>query len=104
MKLFSYFKDFLAPKKCTHCSSLGAFLCQDCLKIVPKNNPYCYVCKMPSLDFEVHRKCKNGFFLEALIVPYHYREKLIKSSITAGKFYKKSEVFEEIANYISPYI
>lgn len=104
MKLLCSLKDFLAPKKCMNCASLGVFLCENCMEHIQKNLPFCYVCKKSSPNFEIHSNCKKEIYLDTLVVPYHYKETLIKKSITDGKFYKKQEVFEELGRYIAPIV
>lgn len=103
MDIFSLVKDFIAPRKCVSCSSLGAFLCEDCRQKIPVNEAFCYICKKPSPHFQVHPQCKKDFFLDEVIVPCHYREKMVKSAITQGKFYKRREVFEEMTEMLSWY-
>jgi len=43
-------------------------------------------------------------FLDAIIVPFHYKEHLVKRSITHGKFYHKKEVFEEWGISLSSFV
>lgn len=103
MSFFSFLKDCVAPKKCISCTSLGAFLCQDCRQKIPLNQGFCYICKKSSAHFQTHTQCQKDFFLDAVIVPCHYREKVIKTAITQGKFYKKREIFEEMTEMLSWY-
>jgi competence protein ComFC len=101
MKYFSQFLDFLAPQKCVGCKTRWLFLCENCISKQRLNEAYCYICKQKSVYFKIHEQCKKWFFLDAVIIAYHYNNSFIKTSLHEGKFYKKKDILSQYGKILS---
>jgi predicted amidophosphoribosyltransferase len=81
----SFLLNLIAPKKCVHCKKYGSFLCEECKNKVLKQEPYCYICKKPSLQFSIHAACKkqNKPFssVDKIMVYGHYNGSILKKAI-----------------------
>jgi predicted amidophosphoribosyltransferase len=78
-------------------------LCEKCFKDIEKHyyfDQICYVCKKYSLNFEVHKKCKNKVYFDKTIILTHYKIKLIKKLVLNLKFYYKREIADDFAEYM----
>lgn len=102
MKLLTFLKDIISPKKCYSCQKEGSFLCLDCLSKLSNFQPYCYICKQKSNNFKVHDKCKrNDIFYNKVIVLTHYKNYIISKLIKDWKYYNKKDIFEDFWKYLS---
>lgn len=101
MKLFSFLKDILAPKKCYSCNKEWHFLCNLCMTKIQYFEPICYSCKWRSDNFEVHQSCKNDVFYDKVIILSHYKNKIISKLIKDLKFYWKKDIGEDFWEYLA---
>ncbi len=102
MKFLNFLKNLIAPKKCYSCQKLWHFLCPDCLKKLNNHNPYCYLCKKVSYQYQIHKTCKTqDFYLDKIIVLTHYKNKIIKKLIKDAKYHYKKDILEDFSNYLS---
>lgn len=101
MKLIKILKDILAPKKCYSCWKEWHFLCLNCLKNCKNFEETCFYCKNPSSNFETHADCKGIYWLDQVIILTHYKNPVVKKLITDTKFYKKKDILEDFAMYLS---
>ncbi|MDD5212961.1 MAG: phosphoribosyltransferase family protein [Candidatus Gracilibacteria bacterium] len=100
--MFNFIKNLIAPKKCYSCGELGHFLCPECLKKLDNHKAYCYLCKKPSFEYQIHKECKtNDFYLDKIIVLTHYKNKIIEILIKHSKYYGKKDILEDFADYLS---
>lgn len=93
MKIYNFFLDLIAPKKCLCCKKQGYFLCFSCYSKIEKFSEICYVCKKYSKDFYVHDNCKDNVYYDRVIILKHYKNYYINKLIKDWKFYNKKEVF-----------
>ena len=100
MKLFKFFLDLIAPKKCYSCKKEWHFICPDCFDKEINFASICYVCKWTTKNYEVHESCKNWIYYDKVIILKHYKSKLISKLIKDAKFYNKKEILEEISFYL----
>ncbi len=102
MKIINFIKNLIAPKRCYSCSKLWHFLCPECLKKLDNHKPYCYLCKKPSFEYQIHKECKtNDFYLYKILVLTHYKNKIIERLIKHSKYYWKKDILEDFAVYLS---
>lgn len=102
MKIINFIKNLIAPKKCYSCGELWHFLCTDCFKKLNNHKAYCYLCKKPSFEYQIHKECKtNDFYLDKVIVLTHYKNKVIEKLIKHSKYYGKKDILEDFAVYLS---
>lgn len=106
--MFSYLFDFIAPKKCIFCKKYGSFFCEDCVKKIYRQEPYCYICKNPSEKFFIHNNCRKQRHqfenISQIFVLGHYNGSILKKAIHEAKFYHKREVFVTLWNLLSQMI
>lgn len=100
MKLFKFFLDLIAPKKCYSCKKEWHFICPDCFNNEIDYLDSCYVCKWITKNYKVHEVCKNNIYYDKVIILKHYKSKLISKLIKDAKFYNKREILEEISFYL----
>jgi ComF family protein len=103
--MITFLLNFIAPKKCVHCKKYGTFFCEECKNKVLKQEPYCYICKKPSLHFWIHTACKKQnrplSSVDKIIVYGHYNGSILKKVIQWIKFYKKKELVSDLGNILS---
>ncbi|MDD2908036.1 MAG: phosphoribosyltransferase family protein [Candidatus Gracilibacteria bacterium] len=100
MKIFKFFLDLIAPKKCYSCNKEGHFICEKCFKLEYDFEEICYVCKGKSKKFEIHEPCKKDIYYDKVIILKHYRSNLISKLIKDAKFYNKKEILEEVSYFL----
>lgn len=100
-KIINFIKDIIAPKRCYSCNKEWHFLCSFCDYKLPKLNPYCYICKKETSNFEIHKSCQKNFYFDKVIVYNHYKENLIKKLIKDSKFFNKKDILEDLSFYLS---
>ncbi|MDD3145232.1 MAG: phosphoribosyltransferase family protein [Candidatus Gracilibacteria bacterium] len=100
MKIFKFFLDLIAPKKCYSCKKEGHFICQNCYNYEVEFNTVCYVCKGKTKNFEVHDGCKKDVYYDKVIILKHYKSKIISKLVKDAKFYNKKEIFEEFSDLV----
>jgi len=94
--------NFLFPKQCFGCGSLGEFICFDCQQLLTSfKHLRCIVCQKPSLSGWTHPKCKSSFTPERLLSVYDYHNPIISQMINAGKFAMAPEIFIDLARLAS---
>jgi len=49
--------DFLFPKECILCNKIGEYLCDRCLKSIPRTLPLCSICNKLNQQYRVHNNC-----------------------------------------------
>ena len=104
-----FLEDILAPKKCYLCKKEWNFLCENCFKKQDNFDPFCYICKRRSKNFEIHKKClienkllnwknfnNSKIYLDRVIVMTHYKNDVIKKLIRDFKFFWKKDIWEEL--------
>ncbi len=99
--IINFIKDIISPKKCYSCKKEWHFLCLLCLQKIQKYTSYCYVCKLKTDDFEVHKKCQKYVYYDKIIVYCHYKNNLIKKLIKDSKFYGRQEILNEFWHHLS---
>ncbi len=100
MKLFKFFLDLIAPKKCYSCKKEWHFICPNCFDCEISFKSVCYVCKWTTKNYEIHEACKKDVFYDNVIILKHYKSNLISKLIKDAKFYNKKEIFEELSAYL----
>ena len=103
-----FLEDILAPKKCYLCKKEWNFLCENCFQKQDNFDPFCYICKRRSKNFEIHKKClienkllnwknfnNSKIYLDRVIVMTHYKNDVIKKLIRDFKFFWKKDIWEE---------
>lgn len=90
--IINFIKDTISPKVCYSCKIEWHFLCLQCLQKINKYSSFCYVCKLNSDNFEIHKKCKKYVFFDKIIVYTHYKNNTIKKLIKDAKYYGRQEV------------
>ena len=93
-------KDIIAPKKCYSCNKEWHFLCNDCYFKLDNFESFCYICKRPIYNFEIHEECKEWIYFDKIIVLTHYKNKVIKKLIKDWKYYNKKDIFEDFWKYL----
>lgn len=97
MKIFEIIKSILAPKKCYSCKKEWHFLCSECEKKSYVFNSSCYVCKMKSENFEIHKNCRNNdIYYDKMIIKFHYSSWAISHLVKDAKYYGKSDIMFEL--------
>ena len=99
-KIFKLIKDIIAPKKCYSCNEEWHFLCEDCVKKLKNFESFCYICKRPHYNFEVHKECLEWIYFDKIVVLTHYKNKIIKKLIKDWKYYNKKDIFEDFWEYL----
>jgi len=100
-KILNFIKDIIAPKRCYSCNKEWHFLCNFCDSKLHKLNPYCYICKKETSNFEIHKSCKKNIFFDKIIVYNHYKEIIINKLIKDSKFFNKKDILEDLSLYLS---
>jgi ComF family protein len=99
--IINFIKDIISPKRCYSCKIEWHFLCPQCLQKIQKYNSYCYVCKLKTDNFEVHKKCWKYVYYDKIIVYCHYNNNLIKKLIKDAKFYNRHDIFNDFWQHLS---
>lgn len=100
MRVFKFFLDLLAPKKCYSCLKEGTFLCQNCHNKIPKHLEVCFVCKRRSKSFDLCEDCKKEVYYDKIIILNYYNDTLISKLIKQAKFYWKNSILEDLVPYL----
>lgn len=88
--------DFLFPKKCLICGSLGRYFCLSCLeKLSYTKNQICPGCYNPSFSGKTHPFCQEKTALDGLAFGFSYQG-LIKTAIKKIKYREIFSLTEEL--------
>ncbi len=90
--------DLFIPKKCLGCGREGRYICNVCIKKVPRAQAICPYCKHPSIDGATHINCQRKSGLDGLTSIWQY-EGLIRRAILTLKYKYATEVGKEISEY-----
>lgn len=99
-----FLKDFLFPKLCLGCQSLGSYICINCqqeLKFLEKDN--CIYCGKNSYMGLTHPGCKREYGIDGVIAFYVYNS-MMQKIIKNIKYRLAIEVFNEFCQIIQPKI
>lgn len=65
--------DFLFPKYCVFCKSLGSYLCADCFaKLSFSQKTMCLVCGKSAIDGLTHPHCQNAYTVDGAFIALEY--------------------------------
>lgn len=90
--------DWIFPKECLKCGTLGEYLCFECKKTLIPHPELCPSCHRNSAGFALCSACRaeEKMALEGIIVGFSY-EKWLKKLILKLKFYHKRSVGDFLA-------
>lgn len=72
--------DFIFPRTCAGCGSIGAYLCSNCIgKIESFGTQICPVCTKPSIFGVTHPKCSTKLSLDGLHSFVYYKAPVTKA-------------------------
>lgn len=80
--------DYIFPKRCLGCGSVGTYFCSGCRKRVrdiPSNEMICPVCERPAIDGATHPRCRTRYSLDGLTSFFRYDD-VVKKAITSFKY------------------
>lgn len=103
MNIVDFLKDLIAPKKCYSCKKEWYFFCSECFKKSNTHSPFCYICKKPSDNFEIHKNCHLVSSFSRIMVFWRYKDYYLQKLIKDGKFYGKKEVYKDVWKYLSEF-
>jgi ComF family protein len=72
----------LFPRKCFGCGKFDSYICEDCVKSIPKVKQICAVCKKPSRNGYTHLRCKKEGAPDRLISVFPYKGAVKKAILT----------------------
>ena len=99
-----HWKDFLFPKLCLNCGSLGSYICLKChKKLSYLDYDYCIYCSKPSFMGFTHPVCQRSNGIDGLISIYYYNDTL-KSIIKNIKYRLVKEALYELLQNLNPEI
>ncbi|MDR3169201.1 MAG: double zinc ribbon domain-containing protein, partial [Candidatus Peribacteria bacterium] len=95
------FLDFLFPRECVSCHTVGSYLCPDCKKSLYAHPEICPFCHKVSKDFQVCFSCKaQQDALEGILIGFSYQD-VMKKLILKVKFGHKKDVVPFLAGRLA---
>ncbi len=87
------FIDFLFPRACINCWTVGNYLCKQCKKMLQPHPEICPVCHRFSQGYQLCVNCRSekNFFLEGIIIAFMY-DALLKKLILRLKYFHKKDI------------
>ena len=92
--------DYIFPKRCLGCGSIGAYFCLRCrprIHAIAPNTAICPMCEQPAIDGVTHPRCRTRYSLDGLTSFFHYDD-VVKKAITSLKY---RGVFDLAAAFVS---
>lgn len=91
--IFTAFLDLLFPKYCICCLKIGRYLCSDCVsQIAFVRTQECPRCRRDDSKGSTCLRCREGYFLDGLIVLARYDPKIMKKMIAQFKYKYSTEL------------
>ena len=88
--------DFLFPRRCFGCNTLGEYFCSDCcLKELVIPEPICPHCGYRSVFGQVHSGCRQKYGLDGLMTFFKYRG-LVQKALKELKYRGVTDQVEEL--------
>jgi ComF family protein len=93
--------DFLFPRECVGCRTVGTYLCPNCKKSLYAHPEICPFCHKNSPDFQTCFSCKaKEDSLEGIIIGFSYQN-LLKKLILKVKFGHKKDIVTFLAERLA---
>ena len=96
------FLDFIFPKQCVSCGTIGRYICTRCQKqIIPiaSNECICPMCERPAIAGITHPRCRTRYSLDGLTSFFYYKD-VIRRCITSIKYSFVRDIAHELISYI----
>ena len=90
--------DFVFPKNCLVCGKEGRYICEECIKKVPRAREICPYCHHYSINGRTHFNCIRKLGLDGLTSIWEH-EGIIRKAILALKYKYATEIGKEISEY-----
>ena len=94
--------DFLFPKRCVGCGTIGTYFCNRCtstIQVIAPNEAICPVCEKPAIDGATHPGCKTHYSLDGLTSFFCY-DGVIRKAVKAIKYRYVSDLAKEFISLI----
>ena len=86
--------DFLFPKRCVGCGSLGRYLCNRCSGTIQYAQQICPMCEKPAIDGVTHPRCKTRYSIDGVTSFFRY-DGVVKKAIKSLKYRFVSDLSSE---------
>lgn len=80
--------DYIFPKRCLSCGSVGAYFCARCrpgVRHILPTEAICPVCGRPAIDGKTHPRCRSRYSLDGLTSFFRY-DGIVKKAVTSLKY------------------
>jgi ComF family protein len=94
--------DFIFPKRCVGCGSIGKYFCAVCrtnIRPIAPNEAICPMCGRLALDGITHPRCRTPYSLDGLTSFFHY-DGSVRKAIKAIKYRLVSDLANEFISFI----
>lgn len=93
--------DFIFPKECLGCKSIGVSLCEDCEQLHMQKCFFqeCHICKSKSFLDLMHSECREYSYLDGVISVYYYNE-FAKDLVSKIKYDYQYAIIDDLGKYV----